>query len=189
MPNFEALLWEVGNNNDGGLSQTHYYALPSWFTNFPEVPSPNAAANITDLVTISENFVFHTDKFWLPVYCTLEKGKIESKQVGERDGKSYENTVNLFFPGSKVEGMGWMEQMKNTNFVMLIRELEGQVRVIGSKRLPAEILENSHSTGEKIADLKGFTYSVKSIGRIAPVYTGEILTQEGVIPSGEYEVP
>lgn len=189
MPNFEALLREDGSNNDAGLVEIHFYAPKSFFRYIPEPTSHELATNNSEVVTISEDFVFHTGKFWLPVYCTLGTGELKSKQVGERDGKSYENTADLFFPGSKKEGAGFFEVMKNTNILMLIRERDGAVRVLGSARFSAEIKENEHTTGKEITNRKGFTYQVRSEGRYAPYYEGDILTQEGIIPFGQYEVP
>jgi len=186
--NYEGMIWEDGSNNDGGLAEYHYYAPRSWFDYVPEPTKHDKATNASEVVTITESFVLKSGKFWLPLYCTLESGELKSKLAGERDGMSYENTASLFFPGSKKEGAGWFETMKNTSFYLLVREYEGHLRLVGSFFYPAFIPEGEHTTGKEVTNRKGFSYSVQSKGRYAPYYEGDILTQEGVIPFGQYQV-
>ncbi|SDK35255.1 hypothetical protein SAMN05421823_102532 [Catalinimonas alkaloidigena] len=169
------ILWPNGSNNDAGLARMHYYCALDDIDTFPAIAAtPASATSAAELVTVADDFVFKSGKCFKEFYCTLEKGNMKSTLVGERDGKSAENTVTLFHPGNKDYLLGMIEYLKNTNLVVLVRELDGQIRIFGSEYLPANLDVAESDSGTKVADLKGITVTVKSIGRIAPIYTGAI---------------
>ena len=166
------LIWPNGQDNDGGVGSEHYYALIDDVRTWPVIaPTPT---NFTGKVTLTGSFVMKPGKKFQKIYCTLEKGMIASTQVGERDGKSYETIATLHFPGNTPEMIGFLEHLKNSNIVLVVRELMGTQRVLGSQYLPANIETSAVTTGTAVADLKGATFTVRSIGRIAPIFTGSV---------------
>lgn len=166
------LIWPNGRDNDGGIASEHYYALIDDVATWPTVPAN--PLNFADKATLLGNFVMKPGKTFKRIYCTLEKGELSSTQVGERDGKSYETMGTLHFPGNSAELLGFLEHLKNSNILLVVRELMGTFRVLGGQYLPANIESSEVKTGMAVADLKGATFTIRSIGRIAPIYNGTI---------------
>ena len=166
------ILWTDGQDNDAGLASELYYAPLADVATFPAVIA--VPTNFDEKVTVSSDFVMQSGKQFFQIYGTLEKGSVISTLVGERDGKSFENMAKFVHPGNKPYLLGFLEYLKNTNLVFIVKELDGQMRIIGSEDLPAKIDAAESTTGEAVADLKHIEITVKSIGRIAPVYTGTV---------------
>ena len=162
------MLWADGQDNDAGLAEEHYYALKRDIATFPTV-----AANPTTISArgkLTGNFTMKAGKFFKKIYCTLEQGEIVSTQVGPRDGRSYENKATLYVPGYRSVNVGFLEAMKNSKIVLIIRQLDGTMVVFGSAYIGGEIESSELKTGKAITDGKGTTFTVRSIGRIAPIY-------------------
>ena len=183
----QSLHWTDGQDNPGGVKTVLYFIHLSEVINFPLI-NPNPTT-FEDLVNLVGNFELAPGKAWYKIYGTLEKGGITSSLVGERDGKSFENRCKFFHPGSQAEIFGFAEHLKNTDLVILMKELDDQVRVFGTKYIPAKVDVAESNTGEAVADLKGIEITIKSIGRMAPVYYGVIQTVPGENSSYPYTYP
>lgn len=169
---FDNLDWADGSNNDGGIGQYIYYSPLSNITTFPAVPAtPTTNA---DVVTVSDPFVMVATKTFKKIYCTRDQGEVVSKMIGETDSKSYENTAEFFIPGNQAEVLAFLEMIKNTNGVFIVPDREDQMRIIGSKNLPAKIEVGETTTGKKAGDMRGTKITVKSVGRIAPIYDNTV---------------
>ena len=164
----EDLLFADGQDNDAGLAEEHYYALRSDIETFPTLAA-NPLTN-SERAKLIGNYVMKSGKYFRKLYCTLETGSVVSTQVGERDGKSYENIATLFFPSDSTTLRGFLEAMKNSKIILLVRQLDGSMLALGSEYISAELSANELTTGSQITDRKGATYSIRSIGRIAPFY-------------------
>ncbi len=164
----EDLLWADGQDNDAGLSEEHYYALKRDIETFPTIVANPATMSARG--KLIGNFVMKPNKFFRKIYCTLEQGEIVSTQVGSRDGRSYENKATLYVPGYRSVNVGFLEALKNSKIVLIIRQLDGTMVVFGSKYIGGEIDSSELKTGKAITDGKGTTFTVRSIGRIAPIY-------------------
>lgn len=166
----EDVIKEGCADNDAGLASKHYYARVNDILTFPAVP--DTPTSYADKVTVSDDFVMKTGKAFKSIYCTLEKGELKSEMQGGRDGKSFMNMADFYHPGTSPDLLGFMETIKNEDVVILVKEITGQVRIVGRADLPANLESATGTSGKAIADEKGFTFTVKSIGGIAPVYTG-----------------
>jgi hypothetical protein len=175
----EDIIKEGCADNEAGLASKHYYARLDDILTFP-VP-PNNPATFAAKVTAVGNFVMKPGKAFKSFYCTLEKGELTSEMVGgARDGKSFQNLAAFYHPGSSPSLLGFMETIKNDDVVVLVKELNGQIRIIGQPDIPANLDSASGKTGMAVADEKGFTFTLKSIAGIAPVYTGVYPVPVGV---------
>lgn len=162
------VIWAQGQDNDAGLAEEHYYCLKDDILTFPAVAAtPTTFASRSTLVG---DFTMKQDRFFKRIYCTLEKGKVVSTQVGPRDGKSYENKATLFFPGNTPTMAGFLEALKNSRVVLVLRQMDGTMVVLGSDKVGAEIDAAEIDSGQAIADGRGATYTIRSIPRIAPFY-------------------
>ena len=100
--NIPHILWGDGDDNMGGIRTIVYWALHSDFTAHPtpDAPTRPDAINVADLVTISNAPTFKSGKGWKKLYTTEDSSGFTSGQQGEKDGKSFMNSVKLFHPGA-----------------------------------------------------------------------------------------
>lgn len=171
--------YNQGSNNTGGVQQEIFWALFSDIAFFPPLIQPDPTGNgaITDLCTINENFIMNSGKRFQSMYVTLEKGRIKSQLQGELDCKSFMNEANFFLPGTSPLALGFATLAKNGSFVFLIPEVDGQLRVLGTKGYPAKLKAADTDTGEKTADPKGTPFTFQSAGSTpSPIYTGQVIS-------------
>jgi hypothetical protein len=170
--NLTDVLHSQGVDNMAGLRNIAYFCA---YDDIDVFPTPTGSpTTFAQKSTVTADFTFKEGKCWKKFYTTLEMGSIKSTMVGERDGKSHENMAELSHPTNKPELLGFLEEMKNTPMVALVQETDGQIRIIGAPGLPAEISANEVNSGAKIADAKSTKVTIRSIGFIAPAYTGAI---------------
>ncbi len=171
------LNWEDGSDNTAGIGQNIYVAkkvdietLPT-----PQVDNSIGDGSLAQLVTISDNIVMKPGKGMIKVYCTLEKGSLQHESQGEMDGMSFMNKLKIFMPGSKAEVLGFIQWAKNSSLIILVPEIDGQVRMLGHENYPAKMINAPGGTGEKTADLKGTEINFQSARKgPAPIFTGQV---------------
>lgn len=145
-----------------------------------------ALAAATSLVTAATDIVFKEGKKAARVYITDETGKVETKTVGERDGKARETILSGRFPKSGVALEDFIRQCQNTPSVVFYRMAQnGKVYMIGVTQLDITATDLSlaiaayfeageSSTGEKRADQNGALLSWKFTAAHGPIeYAGD----------------
>lgn len=159
------LLWTVGSENMGGLSGELYFC-PTEDIDLTTPPTLDA-----DGVTITGDLVCKTGKKFIRVYHTRGTGELKDELVGERDGKSFENMVEFFFPGSKKEISTFKRDVANTPMVVICRDTDGNLRLLGvavlngtliSLGFPAYLESAPSTSGKASADRKGTTFTFKA---------------------------
>lgn len=163
-----------GTNNKAGVG-IYVYVVP----HEDVLTFPTTTANPTTFaadVTITDAIVLKTDKKFIKMYLTLETGSLASNMVGERDGKSHEAMLKFNYPTNKKDIVGFVKYFANTPVVAIVTEIEGgQMRVLGcDPQIPAYLEAAEITTGEKIADKKGATITIKHMGDVPPIYEGTI---------------
>jgi hypothetical protein len=178
---FADVVWAQGNENMAGLVGNIYYCPIEDIDTFPDL----SAAGSLDTAAMS-NFVCKATKKFYQIYHTLDTGKLDDATVGERDGKSKENLLEFFFPGGKKEVAEFERQALNTPCVVICKDTEGNLRLLGAVNLdiaavtitgdiPAYLESSSGTTGAARADRRGKTFQFKHSAPHAPLfYKGSI---------------
>lgn len=172
MVDFADLDFPDGGDNDAGIASYIYLAKVKDVLNWPTLPP--TPTTLAQKVTLTGNFEMKEGKRFYKLYCTRDKGDLNSDMVGEMDSKSAENKLKIFIPRTTPENIGFLEECKNTNVVAISVERDGSMRVIGSELLPAKLFTGKAGSGSKAGDAKGIDVEISSVGRIAPFYTGTI---------------
>jgi hypothetical protein len=156
------ILWGDGDDNMGGIRTIAHIALHSDVASGGHrAPATRAAAtNLEELATINTDLGFKEGKGWKQVYCTEDKGLVESAIQGERDGKSWLTRTQLFHPGNKARIVGFMRLVQNAGLYAHVWDAEGLGRLIGSEFYPAKVNTATITTTETAAGLKGVTFEV-----------------------------
>ena len=175
--NFEAIEFQEGQGNLGGLRPVGYYGFISEATTIPNVPSD--PATLAAASEISSNIVMDAGKYMYPMYGTLEALNLKCELQGERDGRSVKITLTWFIPGHHAENIGAARYFPKRRMFFIVRDHENRYRLVGNTNFPAEVAA-SDDTGTAVADRKGVTYEITTYSDgPAPIYSGEIPSQEG----------
>ncbi len=172
MPPFQDLKWTQGSDNMGGLVGGIFYCPVE---DIDATQLPTIAA---DGVTLVGAFVPVATKGFIEIYHTKGTGKIDDSTVGERDGRSAENMMEFFFPGSKKEVEAFKRLARNTPCVVIGKDTDGNLRVVGVAvignnvvlDLPAYLEAANGTTGAQTADRRGTTFQFKAESPDAPLF-------------------
>lgn len=173
---FTDLLWAQGSENMAGLVGDIYYCPIEDILTFPALSAALALDTAAD-----SDFVCKSGKNFIRIYHTLDTGKLDDATVGERDGRSKENLLEFFFPGGKKEVAEFERQALNTPCVVICKDTEGNLRLLGAVNLdpadvvitgdiPAYLESSSGTTGAARADRRGKTFQFKHSAPHAPIF-------------------
>lgn len=150
-------------DNMGGLTTLAYYAPIEDFLSIKKITaSPTTPA---DLVNISAAHTFKTGKCFKKMYCTMNRGSVESKSQGDIDGKSFKQSGKLFLPGSLSAAHGFAAMCKNDNFILLL-EMPDSATVghlqVGTEMFPAKISPN-FTTAQNESGVRGYEFEFEAV--------------------------
>lgn len=169
--NAKNITWPQGRYNPGGVSKV-WYAFREDIESFPTLADPETATTFESLVEYTEAIVMKTGKQFHELYCTLETGEVRSSKVGERDGKGYENFVEITFPGNEAEFLGFEAAALNREMVLIVQEKNKKIRVLGSLDDPATVEPGESTSGKVVSDLRSSVLTMKATGATPPpIYT------------------
>lgn len=155
------LLFTPGSDNLAGLVG-EVYVCPS-----ADIATLPALAAATSLKTAASAITCNTGKKFSRVYFTDETAKVETKSVGERDGKGRETILTGRYPALGVELADFIRASQNTPSVVIYRAARnGKLYLLGvtqldisttvlSKEIPAYFETGDSASGEKRADQNG----------------------------------
>ena len=166
-PTFNPLTWLQGQNNMGGYQNWVGIIPLAFIESMPKIPAEPASGE--DFVTAVGSFVFKDGNQPIFVYCTEETVKYNADSAGERDGKSYEQKAEFFFPGNKVEAHALATRLKNMPCVILLADSDGKQQIMGNEFIPAYI-SPAYDGGQKRADLRGHKFEAAAASNESAVF-------------------
>ncbi len=174
------LLFTQGQDNLAGIVD-EVLAIPS-----ADIETLPALAAATSLKTAAADIVAKQGKKASRIYFTDETAKVETKSVGERDGKGRETMLTGRFPQHGTSLEDFIRQYQNTPTVLIFRRPNGKRYLLGVSQLdiattvlslaiPAYFESGESSTGEKRADQNGAVLGWKFTSAHGPIeYAGDI---------------
>lgn len=175
------LLFVQGQDNLAGLVGEIFVAATE------DILTPPVLAAAASMKTTSTAIVMKTGKKFARVYSTDETAKVESKPVGERDGKGSETILTFRFPAIGTELADFKRQAQNTPAVIIFRlARNGKLYMMGvtqlditnvalSLTIPAYFEQGDSSTGEKRSDQNGALFGWKFTCAHDPIeYAGTV---------------
>jgi hypothetical protein len=169
--NTQSITHPTGKYNPAGMTKV-YWCLASEIATFPVLDLPETVgADYSSLVTYDAAITMKSTKLFRELYCTVEEGEIKSTVVGSRDGKGKENSLEISFPGNDAAYLGFEAIALNEQFVFIVKEKNGVLRVLGSLEDPAYLDSGDATSGKKIADSRKNVLTFKGSGATAaPIY-------------------
>ena len=145
-----------------------------WTGDLGTFPSVGAYAVATpeDSVTLDGDIVLVALKKFARFKCIIDTGAIISEPQGDVGSMGFKNSVTGKIASSDPKVLAWAQRMLNGCCVVIVKEKNGQMRVIGSKEQPAQSETMTHTNNATANNLEFSIYD--TIGKIAPLYTGVI---------------
>lgn len=175
------LLYTQGQDNLAGLVDK------VWVCPTEDILTPPTLAAATSLLTTATAIACKTGKKFSQVYFTDETAKVETKGVGERDGKGRESMLTGRYPALGTALEDFIRQAQNTPSVLIYRlARNGKLYILGvtqldisstalSLAIPAYFEQGDASSGEKRADQNGALLGWKYSSAHGPVeYAGTV---------------
>jgi hypothetical protein len=161
-------------DNMGGTTQRCYFAAVSKFLSIKTpVASPGTLAAVVEITTAH---TFKTGGCFKKMYITQNKGKLDTKSVGDLDGKSFKQEFELFYPGSESEAHGFAAQAKNDNFIFLVEKEDSSVNgflQVGTEMFPAKVSPD-FTTGTNESGVQGYMFKVEALATKQHVYKAAV---------------
>ena len=175
------LLFTQGKDNLAGLVDKF------WICPAEDILTLPALTAATSIKTAATDIVCKSTKKFYQLYITDETGKVETKSVGERDGKGRETMLSGRYPALGVELEDFIRTCQNTPSVIIYRlARNGKLYILGVSQLDqastalslaiAAYFEGGESgSGEKRADQNGSLLSWKFTAGHGPIeYAGTV---------------
>jgi hypothetical protein len=175
------LLFTQGQDNLAGLVDF------AWIAPVADIDTVPALAAAASLKTAATDITMQVGKVFKKIYFTDETAKIETKSVGERDGKGRESILSGRYPALGVELEDAIRLYQNTPSVLIYRlARNGKLYMLGvsqldisstalSTAIPVYFETGDSSSGEKRADQNGALLSWKFGAAHGPIeYAGAV---------------
>ncbi len=152
----KAIVRNANPKNIAGIGDAHYYAFCEDIETYPAALTPDfvAAAAFGALVSIpiGDVFVMQAGKFFHPFPCTPETGDVKSTMVGPNDSKAFENVASFSNAGNNDALAGAIGYTANKPVIIVVKELNGTMKVVGTQDYPARLDTADRTSGVKVAD-------------------------------------
>lgn len=177
----------MGRNNMGGFKPkllcVPFDAVSAW----PTIPDPLDAATTNEgMVTATGSFTFKTDAgISAPIFLYSTDGEVEYKAEiqGERDGRSFKQTLSFFFPGNLKEMHAFNAMVKNTDCFYIIEDTDGKQIIMGAEGFPVDN-SPSFNGGKARADRRGTTYTCTADSNYSAIFLSTNIDMEAVANGG-----
>jgi hypothetical protein len=111
-----------------------------------------------------------TGKNFVEWYFTPDKGKLNINKVGDKDGQSYESTVEYFIPGLSAAKELEFDKTTNCQIIHICKDQQGNLRILGDLDRGAYIETTETTTGGPMADTPGTLVRIKYNSKQPPFY-------------------
>lgn len=110
------------------------------------------------------------DHEWLTGYATAYTSNFIENAKQSPHGVYYEQSLSGLAPGDYVELLDLIQSKEDQDFVLLVEDARGQIRLVGGFGFPLRFLSD-YSSGSARSDMKGFDFKFSGIAPFrAPVY-------------------
>lgn len=172
MADFQSLVNACGSTNVPGL------AVRTWWVQKDDVdvfPDRKIAGPQGDTVVLDGDITLVALKAFKEIDLVTDSGEIKSTMVGPVGSRSFENTLDFIIPKLTPETAEFHECNANQCLVVIVKQKDGNFRVLGSPDSPAFFETQDGASGKTSGDTSGFTDQLKdTTGLVAPFYEGII---------------
>lgn len=164
--------------NPSGIQEQAWFIPLSYFT-ADGVKEPVPSTTAASLVEIATNHVLAAGKAPIEITPLFDKSGAQSEMVGQTLSKMFTPGAKFFLPQLSAQNLGTATMLKNARGIVLFKRASGgDFFQIGSKALPAYIMNATPNLGEGAEGEVGITLEIKVMASVAPFYI-----YKGVLPA------
>jgi len=169
---FGDLLNACGDTNPPGVKVNTYWVNAGDVETWPVLKTTTDPG---DTITYDGDIVLKANKSFSKIVLVTDTGEVKSNLVGIVGSKSFERTLDGTTPKSGPEQLEFYNRVANACPIVLVEDKNGNMHVIGSPDVPAEIVTAESGTGKAVGDLNGTAFSIKGTeGAAGYFYEGVI---------------
>jgi hypothetical protein len=155
----------------GGMSYLFYYALVEDIADPFPVPAPDPL-DFAAGVTVTTDFTMVVGKTFHTIEADLFSVSLVAASEGEENNLSFKNDLKFRISGKSKIVTGFLNSYLNKKMIFVVPDNVEDTRLLGSKRIPAQITSGQEMSGEKNADNKTFEIIITSYGSVPYYYDG-----------------
>lgn len=181
----QSLGWCEGTPEYAGIRRKLYYTNKNNIVAWPTLPT-DSKGRVTS-AELQGNFELAENANWKYIDIIPDKSQLTSEPQGEYPSQTQLNKLVAVHPGIGPEATAAAAYLNNSDNVFLAQDAKGRFRVVGSEAWQAKTTVNQDN-GQGAAGTASTTINVEAPDKVpAPFYSGEIVTEDGVI--NESNVP
>lgn len=177
-----SLDWCSGQLTSPGIRLRVYYIPKRDIVLWPKLPAPDSAeAAALAIYTGSFKLAAEPATKWKFIRIDQKKSNPVSDPQGEPPFATYLDKGTFVHPGTGEQAAAFARQACNDDYVYLFEQIDGKFRVIGNEAYETAT-KVSTNLGQVGGTDKGTTIEASCTSECPlPFYTGEIITEEGII--------
>lgn len=174
--------WCQGKPARPGIKRRAYYVSIADILQWPTLEK-DELGRITSVV-YKGNFTLAEGVNFQYIDHLADKAEFKSEVQGEYPSQTFKNSVTLVHPGVGAEAAEATAALLNSNVVLIVEDMDGKLRVIGSPYYDTKI-SVSRDQGQGPTGTAGTTIGFEASDLVdSPFYEGEIPTDDGTINEG-----
>lgn len=174
----KSLRWCEGTESMPGIKRRIYYISKSYIANWPQLARDNGTGRISNGVYQS-SFALEADRKWKYIDILADKSQLTSEPQGEAPSQTQLNKLVAVHAGVGYEASHLAACLNNDDFVFLVEDQAGYIRVVGSENWPTKTTVNQDN-GQGATGNTSTTINVEATDVMpAPFYIGTISTDDG----------
>lgn len=164
----------------GGITTRLYYAPCDYFERFD---LPTSTTDFESRVVLPQSAIaFKAGKGWKHISIQRDLNEIKTSLLGNVSNKKSKVETDFTIPGFRPKVLGFIDTYKNTPCVYAFEDLNGQVIIVGTKKIGAYIESAETTTGKKLEDDSGANVKISASVK-ALFYKGEISSEATTLTS------
>lgn len=180
--NPSSLNWCEGDTNTPGIRSRLWYIPKKQIQVWPTLPKTLAVGeSMGKLAVYKGDYVLAADAVFLHMDIIINRSPVTSESQGNKPSKTFLNQGTFVVPQTDEEAAGFSRLANNGDYVYLIQETSGKIRVLGNEMYQTETTVGL-ALGSSATEDMGTTINVQVTDIChAPFYEGQIVTEDGII--------
>lgn len=161
--------------SSGVINTEIFVAISEQIFRFPKLPNSNDFnLSLQESVTLKKDIVFNSKNGFFKIDAQIDTAEIKDELVGNRGNKKIKSSFEFFLSNTSARNCGFVKAFKNTPCIYIVKDKEGNFRVLGSKDIPVYFEDVTGTTGKTPEDNNGWQISITTTSSSpAPIYIGK----------------
>ncbi len=176
----KSLAWCQGTPEYAGVRRRIYYLAKSEIVGWPTLECDERNGRAISAKYIGD-FTLKADAKWKFIDILPDKSQLTSEPQGELPSQTQLNKLVAVHPGVGAEASAAAAYLNNADNVFIVQDMNDNYRVVGCDKWLTNTTVNQDN-GQGASGTTSTTINVEASDEVpAPFYSGEIVTEDGII--------